>query len=314
MTHFNFVFPDPKLDRLSPLDEGQLLQLPWSEFNFSRSNWVLQTYIATKKHFPDSSLSAHLKPHAINISMSYDLPRIRPLCRPFVISIRADSPGRWWASLEVVQNKSQVGPNSTWMPHYPQPGLIPRDPSRNDTFKTVGYFGPPINHYHRFTRAPAGMTRIRSAVREVCTELGLIFVERADATNDYSDVDAAIGLRSLSEAKYSTKPPSKLVNAWIAGVPFVGGYDSAFSDIGEPDWNYLRVSTLASFKASLRQLRDCPQIRRQLVQAGCCACEPYRHQEVAARWVALLQRCADRLHLQSLQRPTARVPAPYDHA
>lgn len=48
------------------------------------------------------------------------------------------------ADCEIVQNQRQAARNRYWVPHWPPPGLIPRDPNRTGVQRVV-FTGTPKN-------------------------------------------------------------------------------------------------------------------------------------------------------------------------
>lgn len=59
--------------------------------------------------------------------------------------------------------------------------------------------------------------------------LRLTLVDRgAEFWSDCSDVDVVLGLRSFGRVKFDTKPPTKLINTWLAVALFIRGRDPAY--------------------------------------------------------------------------------------
>lgn len=78
----------------------------------------------------------------------------------------------------------------------------------------------------------------------------------------------ALGLRGFGQNTYDTKPPTNLINAWLAGVPFVGGRDSAFTDIATPDEEYLVADSPAQLESALTKLLKNERVGVDLRAAG----------------------------------------------
>ena len=55
------------------------------------------------------------------------------------LSVSADGPLHVGADVHIVQNKAQCRllPEAIFVPHWPQPGLVRRDPSRGVIFENV---------------------------------------------------------------------------------------------------------------------------------------------------------------------------------
>lgn len=92
------------------------------------------------------------------------------------------------------------------MPHWPQPGLIPRDPARGDRLETIAYFGND-QYEPQFVKTGAFQDALR--------QRGVRFVNRFQGEwHDYQHVDAVLAIRDCPPVVLATKPASKLINAW----------------------------------------------------------------------------------------------------
>lgn len=131
--------------------------------------------------------------------------------RCFAVVVQADRPDPALADMTVVQNGLEgEGAYRRYIPLWTQPGLVPRDPGRGDTLRTLAYLGSDQYEPH-FVKSPA----FRSALRE----RGVTFVNRFQGWwHDYREIDAVLAVRDCPPVVLATKPASKLVNAWTAGV------------------------------------------------------------------------------------------------
>src|SRR5262249_54500934 len=132
----------------------------------------------------------------------------------------ADSPPRFYPQIHVVQNELQRQeygrslsiPRFVYIPIWPQPDLIARSPARASKFENIVYVG------HR------GQLASELQGPEICESLkrmGLKFKIMDSRYDEYSEVDCLVAVRSFDGNTYIHKPASKLVNAWMAGVPAV---------------------------------------------------------------------------------------------
>jgi glycosyltransferase involved in cell wall biosynthesis len=119
-----------------------------------------------------------------------------------------------------------------------------------------------------------------------------LVVCHADRWHDYSEADCVIAVRGFGSSPYLHKPATKLYNAWLAGVPFLGGSDSAYSSEGSDGVNYLACRTKEDFVQNLKRLKADPGFRQRLVEAG--TREAMRHTPEAhtKRWISLLRDVA----------------------
>jgi hypothetical protein len=146
-----------------------------------------------------------------------------------------------------------------YIPHWPQPGLIPRDPARGDRFDTVAYIGHP-NEIDPAMRDPA----FAAGLRELGIEWRII--DDSAQWHDYHDLDALIALRARP-GLVTHKPATKLFNAWLAGVIPLLGPEAAFRYEGRPGVDYIEIGTPQEAIDAIRALRCDPDRRRRLVAA-----------------------------------------------
>ena len=249
--------------------------------------WCAQTYWhlqqARPAHF-QLQLSKTVSPGCINVIHGENFARATGFMPAFGVLARGDWPTRRWAQSQIVQNPRQTGSAKHFIPNWPHPGLIPRPPTRGGPFR-VAFFGksPHVN-----------LALSDSEFRSLAASAGAEFVmKERSALNDYSDVDVAVGIRSFDGRNYDHKPPSKLINAWHAGVPFIGGADSAFSAVGRPGVDYLVAHDAQALRQHLVALRTSPDLYRSLVEAGRTAATDYTVERISKRWLQVLEEIAD---------------------
>lgn len=263
-----FVVPGASSDELKRI-QALDIDRDWRFFEDGVAAWIVQTYLYLRKNSNFVSIDSEFSRDGINVSHVKHLSGLQRPSGAFVVGVRADYPPVRWCQWHIVQNQSQVAGRALWMPHWPQPGLIPRSGTRGDRVERVAYFGRHVNHYSRLWRRPSGWYKVRDIAERTCSAFGLTLVERGpDSWNDYSDVDVALGLRAFGRARFNTKPPTKLVNAWLAGVPFIGGRDSAFSQIGEPNEEYLIADSPDALHVAVARLVEDKHCYASLRNAG----------------------------------------------
>jgi hypothetical protein len=187
----------------------------------------------------------------------------------------------------VVQNRLQstiFRPKELWptyyIPHWPQPGLIPRDPGRGDRFETAAFFGHADNIAGEL-REPAWNARVR--------DLGLSWLLVPQRNwHDYSAVDVVVAVRSFKKQGYLHKPPSKLFNAWHAGVPAILGRESAYRATRRSDLDYLEAMSVEAAVGALKRLRDDRDLRRAMVENGRRRAEDFHAAKFMKQWQSLL--------------------------
>lgn len=204
----------------------------------------------------------------------------------FVVSLRTDKHTCRRANVEIVQNPLQARDRAyrprVYAPLFPQKNLIPRDPGRGDRFVNVAYLGR-LHNIRPELRNSAFASRLESE--------GMRLQIRSDpaAWNDYSDVDAILAVRDYHR-KWKSKPASKLVNAWRAGVPAVVGPESAFQYLRQSELDYLEARSFEEVQAALLRLRDDPGFRRRMTENARERAKEFTFDAVADAWIGVIHR------------------------
>ncbi len=174
-----------------------------------------------------------------HVRMGWRLRRFR------TVLIRSDLTPR---QVHVIRTDVQVAPNdalitrdrqSTWvaLPPLPQRGLVPRRVDRGDRLETLVFKGNPEN-------VPAYLSEanFREAVSRLGLELVIDAPEHSDGSDqqwhDFSGADACILDRTRHRgADIWGKPPTKLLNAWHAGVIPLAAPEPAYLELAEDRHN-----------------------------------------------------------------------------
>jgi len=267
----------------------------------SAQAWIYQTYSLFQEAGAACKLVHELPERGLVIALNGCLPDdFRPGPELFVVGVVADFLPHPGAHIQVVQNRALANrlAEGRFMPHWPQPGLIPRDPARGDRFETVSFFGDPSNLAPELRGADFA-DRLRR-------ELGLEFtVCGADRWHDYSATDCAIAIRDFRGGTHLIKPATKLYNAWLAGVPFIGGTDSAFRSEREGADDYLECRSVDGLMAHLRRLKEDAGLRAEMRAAAAKRREGFTREAIVGRWRDLLSRDAPAAAAKWFARPIA---------
>lgn len=257
--------------------------------------WLVQGYlILSKRNKISVSCSNTLDKEAINVIHSDNLIDLKNDGGSFIVCLRADYPRRSWAHYHLVQNKNQLEKNSSFIPLWLQPGIIPRDSTRNE-IKTVAYAGQTYN---------GNLAGSSDTWKGLLEKHGFDFIVLpTGACNDMSSIDALVGIRSFDTKPYNSKPPSKLINAWHSKVPFIGGYDSAFMQVGTPGEDYLRAKSATEVVTSLLRLRDEPDLYARLVSNGLKKAPFFTNDTIAEVWEEVLTGPVLKRYQKWKQRP-----------
>jgi hypothetical protein len=245
--------------------------------------WITQSYLifkAAKLPF-EILFSDEIMADAINILHRDEIHLKRNLHRGFILGIRADRPPLYMTDLTVCQNRFFAAKtNSLYLPQWPQPGLVPRDPKRRDKLENIAFFGRRVNLDGRISGGD---------FQTFLSRRGLCLVQDEKRWHDYREVDASVALRRIPEIEICTKPASKLTNAWLAGVPSVLGDEPAYAELRRHPYDYLAVASPQDILGALDRLRQKREYDRFREQARRRAQE-FTREQTLQKWVALLEK------------------------
>lgn len=243
-------------------------------------NWVMQTFLVLRQFREGLTIGVGPEAGKLNVAHGQSWRRVPGREEVFRASITADYRRLLSAHIEIVQNPCAAEVRRrVFVPYWPQPRLIPR-PVERPRVENVAFSGRPANgnlamELYELDKALAG-----EGMRFVTLPTG--------QWHDMRAIDVLVGVRSFDRRPYLSKPPSKLINAWHADIPFIGGWDSAFSAIGTPGENYIRVETERELMEALRRLRDDANYYHRLVEAGRQARQSFTREQVAQAWLQAL--------------------------
>jgi hypothetical protein len=143
------------------------------------------------------------------------------------------------ADFEVVQNAAQADSRRRFfVPHWSQPGLLPRDPARGARIERAAFKGFSANLHPGLASADWREALARRGIEWVAD----VAVYRRSETpaerldwNDFRAVDAVVALRPARTGGHLNKPATKLYNAWRAGVPAVLGREAGFRELRQSE-------------------------------------------------------------------------------
>ncbi|MEW5977994.1 MAG: hypothetical protein AB1898_19545 [Acidobacteriota bacterium] len=254
-------------------------------------NWTLQTYLYLKDRGFPCEFTCQMPDEGIVLShrdsLSDDL---RPNSRRLLVCVLGDKEQprdkglHPFAQLHVVQNPRDprlVTNEFAYVPFWPQPGLIPRSPSRGDRFENIAFYGYEVNLAPEL-RSPTWASLVQS--------LGLNwFVVPSDRFHDYEQTDAMVAVRSFgATTSYLYKPATKLHNAWRANVPAVLGVESAYRSERQNELDFIEVASLDDLVAALVRLRDDVPFRQRIVANGATRAIGVQSDRVVGAWIDFL--------------------------
>ena len=144
---FFYPYPEDLVDlKEIDIDDWRFWSMGWLA---RRRAWSLRTFLQLRRAGFEVTLSTKMPMEGI-VVVGPDLEMRRAAARQlgllrhrlFVVGIRADLPRFGFADIEVLQNGwFHNGESFVHIPHWPQPGLRPRDPSRGDRVGVVAFKG-----------------------------------------------------------------------------------------------------------------------------------------------------------------------------
>jgi hypothetical protein len=282
MQSINFVHSNIKFwqDALSEdLSNLSLSELA-PRFVRGRDVWIMQTYINLIKNGVFVTLSDNLLKDSINI-LHYDDMKFYDLSgKFFVVTVRADRDPVFLSNIDIVQNKSSVFfKNNYYIPHWPQPGLLMRDSCRRSKLENIAYIGNKENIDDFYTS---------KWFQKNLESMGMRLVIQDERWWDYRNVDIVLAIRTGTNFFLSTKPPSKLVNAWMAGCPAILGPESGYRELKLSDDDYFEARCPEDVLAILKILRNNPDQVARMRDNGLKRAEMFRVDSIVQKWVQFL--------------------------
>jgi hypothetical protein len=313
-----FLSGEEDLDRLRGLDPDR----DWRAFQRGERIWILQAFLRLARAGYPVDLAGEPPEQGVVVfhaKQEGDLRRKLQRRRNVVlVGVRADNREPLAADFEIVQNGLFAdGRKRFFIPHWPQPGLIPRDPARGTRIERVAYKGFDANLDPGF-RTPAwtgflaglGIEWVVDSVEFAGPQTDRLVLEWPD----FRTVDVFLAIRP--DARRSTrtlrshKPATKLYNAWLAGVPAILGPEHAFRELRCSDLDYLEATSVEEAKAAVLRLRDDPGLYRAMVENGCRRGAEFTAEALVPRWAELLFETVPSLAASRRSRLIRRMPLP----
>lgn len=266
-----------------------------SAFRRGELVWVLLTWLRLRRAGYPVALSATPPARGLLVFHAKQKREVARAVRGrpdlVLVGIRGDMRAPAVADFEILQNGRFA---DNWrrfaVPHWPQPGLLPRDPGRGTGVRRVGYLGL-AGHLHpdflgegwRAALAAIGVAWECKAVRDVGD-----VDPREIGWEDYRTLDAVVAVRPPNWRLRHAKPASKLINAWHAGVPALLGPEFPYREIRRSDDDYIEVRNAGEALAALRRLGSDADLFARMVANGHRRAREFTAEAITLRWAGVL--------------------------
>ena len=264
--------------------------------------WSAQTYIALKQrglnvHLVDRPIPGKICVFPYFYLNLKDLP-----FNCFAVACQLDSPRPEICEHRIVLNELRVRTETDhFVPHFPQPNLLPRDPSRGTKVENLVFKGQPYNLAEPFTSdeflaklQELNIKLVTKATNPIPTadknlnESDFVSETQFDYWRDYTQADVVLAVRDLTKFDIGHKPALKLINAWLAGCPAILGPEPAYQAVRQSDLDYIEVRTPEEAIAALKRLQESPKLYSAMVENGRQRVQEFTVDQTALYWRNLL--------------------------
>lgn len=276
MIYINFVIPK-SINREKLKEFSFNLDKDWSFIKDGDWAWIIQTYC----HLRNSTdikikLSDNVEEDAINYLSSTDYIQLKNKYKYYCISFVQDRLVYYPSQLIITQNlEHKPCTPYQYIPLWSQAGIIKKDHSLINRDVRIGFFGLVSN-----------LVDVKQIIEKINQPTSFL-VRDSSNWNDYSDIDIAIGIRDFSYKKHIQKPATKLINAWKAQVPFIGGYDSAFNQVGTVDEDFLLAETENDLINAINRILNEQGLKEKLISNGSKKYLDYSDCSIFEKWSQL---------------------------
>ena len=287
-----FFLAEAEVAELATLDPDR----HWHELQLGERAWVLQTYLRLAAAGLPVTLAAEPRPGIVVFHAKQWRQLERLLRAPeasVLVGIRGDVRPPPGADFEIVQNPLAAAGRRLFVPHWPQPGLVAREPGRGAAVRRAAFKGIRAS-LHPELRDPAWAGAL--AALGIAWEADEVDYRAGSAARaglrwpDYSQVDVVVALRPPDAGLHRGKPATKLYNAWLAGAPAVLGPESAYRAERRSELDYLEAGDASAALAAVTRLARDPELYREMCGQAARRAADVTPAAIAARWRELLFR------------------------
>ncbi len=270
---------------LEGLEERDIDREP-VRFRGGRNSWIAQGYLRLREALRARGLAVRLSdrivPGTICIAHRDDANRFGgSVGDGLLVVVRADRPPAIACDFAIAQNGLSLGRRERFVPLWPQPGILPRDPARGTLVRRLGYRG-------RTESLPAWLAD--RAFHRALARRGFAFDVREWGWHDYRDVDVTLAGREALPAGLSAKPGTKVYNAWHAGTPVLAMPEPAYLELRRHPLDFLSIRGPVDVLQALERLARDPTLFRAMADHGRRRAAGFSVEAIRARWLDLFDR------------------------
>jgi len=249
------------------------------------ATWLLQTFLQLKRRGLNVHLVDRLVPDRICVSGIWQIGRRSLLGLSYNVVVQADCCRPPVADHVVVQNPTGVlNDRDHLIYHWPQPGLIARNPDSGNRVENVVYRGGMVNLWEPLQEQGFAQRLSALGVQFVFDDDSLQNLDRYRLWQQYSDADLVLALRDLTVYDARIKPATKLCNAWLAGVPAILGPESAYQDLRTNGLDYIEARTCNDVVNAVRRLKENPPLYQAMRERSAQRAQGFSTDAVAKLW------------------------------
>lgn len=249
--------------------------------------WSPQTYIDLKRRGLNVYLVPDYIPGKICVT-TYDQLLIRDVpFNSYVVACRHDRARPEICEQRIVINElCVVDETDHFVPHWPQPNLKSRERSRGSKVENLVFKG--------FERNLARPFKEPTFTKQL-SDLGINLVLSSDDPErqfddwaDYTQADAVLAVRNITEYDLTLKPALKLINAWFAGCPAILGPEPAYQAIRRSELDYIEARNPEEVIVALKRLKENPSLHNAMIENGFERSKEFTTDRVAQIWRDIL--------------------------
>jgi hypothetical protein len=257
--------------------------------------WILQTWalLGTSDVPIEVALVERGVPGEISVFHHDHATPAHGVHETIAVVIRADRPPVPLADIIIEQNPCiRRTDNTYFLPSWPQPGLIPRDPSRGAKCTSLAYVGS-REYVPDYMQTDGFLAKLHA--------LGIEFHQMHKGEwVDYSQVDILVAVRDVPLSVLKRKPYAKLVNAWLAGIPIILGKESAYRALRKTNLDFFEAENEEEVLAAVTSLVQSTQLYRDMQKNAQNRATEFSVNKISQAWCDVFAAAQSRVRPFSL--------------